>query len=33
MHKWDHGMTKLARANLYMRKAFHKQLLVLNVLS
>lgn len=33
MHKWDHGMTKLAQSNLYMSKAFHKQLLVLNVLS
>lgn len=33
MHKWDHGTTKLAQANLYVSKAFHKQLLVLNILS
>lgn len=33
VYKWDHGTTKLAQRNLYMNKAFHKQLLVLNVLS
>lgn len=33
MHKCDHGPTKLAQANLDVGKAFHKQLLVLNVLS
>lgn len=33
MHKWDCGMAKLAQTNLYVSNAFHKQMLVLSVLS